>query len=47
MKELPPNPEEDPYLSALINIDNEGTPEEAAENWRHRGNKDFKTGRYR
>jgi tetratricopeptide (TPR) repeat protein len=47
MKEIPKNPEENELLSAMIHIDDEGTPEECAENWKHRGNYEFKTGKYR
>ena len=35
-----------PELEALMNLEQEGTPEETAENWKHRGNQFFSVGEH-
>ena len=44
---LPENAEDDDVLSALLHLDEEGSPEEVAENWKHRGNVCFRAASYR
>jgi hypothetical protein len=47
LQEIPEDPEENELVSALMHLDDEGTPEEVAENYKNRGNSEFKKGSYR